>query len=324
MSRKRDEFIPLGDVAETVELSGDRALASRAVAPRARRHFTRLDQVAQLVGVSEADPELGSIARLLALCSLPRTNPGNRTQYVRRNGPYTLVMSCASTVKLPYGPLPRLLLAWVTTEAVRTQNPVLVLEDSLSAFMRKLGLESSGGAGRIRLRNQMDRLFNAAVSLTYEDEHGKRFMSSTIAEGGEFWWNFKRPEERSLWESKIELGAKFFEEVIRHPVPLDMNILREIKRSSLGLDLYLWLTYRTFTLKAPLRLSWKALYRQFGVDPSKASDRVTVDNFRKDCLRELKKIKKAWPDLHYSTAKGALILSPSPPRIAPSQLRLVG
>ena len=89
----------------------------------------------------------GYIARLLALCSLPRTNPGNRTQYVRRNGPYTLVMSCASTVKLPYGPLPRLLLAWVTTEAVRTQSPVLVLEDSLSAFMRKLGLESSGGAG---------------------------------------------------------------------------------------------------------------------------------------------------------------------------------
>ena len=29
MSRKRDEFIPLGDVAEAVELSGDRALASR-------------------------------------------------------------------------------------------------------------------------------------------------------------------------------------------------------------------------------------------------------------------------------------------------------
>ena len=36
MSRKRDEFIPLSDVAEAVELSGDRALASRAVAPRGR------------------------------------------------------------------------------------------------------------------------------------------------------------------------------------------------------------------------------------------------------------------------------------------------
>ena len=32
------------------------------------------------------------------------------------------------TAKLPYGPLPRLLLAYVTTEAVQTQSPVLVLE----------------------------------------------------------------------------------------------------------------------------------------------------------------------------------------------------
>ena len=45
--------------------------------------------------------------------------------------------------------------------------------------------------------------------------------------------------------------------------------------------------------------------------------------FRRDCLRELKKIKDAWPDLHYRTVKGALLLSPTPPRIAPSQLRLV-
>ena len=27
------------------------------------------------------------------------------------------------------------------------------------------------------------------------------------------------------WESKIELGEKFFNEIIRHPLPLDMNIL---------------------------------------------------------------------------------------------------
>ena len=96
-----------------------------------------------------------------------------------------------------------------------------------------------------------------------------------------------------------------------------------MKRSPLGLDLYLWLTYRTFGLKRPLRLTWPLLYRQFDVDPSRSNDKFTVRDFRSDCLRELKKIKKAWPDLHYSTAKGALILSPSPPRIAPSQLRLV-
>ena len=90
-----------------------------------------------------------------------------------------------------------------------------------------------------------------------------------------------------------------------------MNILKVLKRSSLGLDLYLWLTYRTFTLHAPLRLSWSRLYHQFGVNPANGGNRVTVDNFRKDCLRELIKIKTAWPDLNYAAAQGVLVVSPS-------------
>ena len=111
MPRERGGFVPLSDVAGAVELPGDRALTHRAASSPARRHFTRLDQVTQLVNASEADAELGYMARLLALCSLPRTNPGNRLRYVRRNGPYTLIMTATGTTeKLPYGNLPRLLL----------------------------------------------------------------------------------------------------------------------------------------------------------------------------------------------------------------------
>ena len=62
--------------------------------------------------------------------------------------------------------------------------------------------------------------------------------------------------ERVLWDSKIRLGEDFFNEIISHPVPLNMNTLTALKRSPLGLDLYLWLTYRTFTLRASQRLSW--------------------------------------------------------------------
>ena len=65
--------------------------------------------------------------------------------------------------------------------------------------------------------------------------------------------------------------------------------------------------YRTFPLRAPLRLSWPTLYRQFGVDPAKASDKRTVQNFRSEVLQELVKIKLAWPKLNYSTAKSLLI-----------------
>ncbi len=97
-----------------------------------------------------------------------------------------------------------------------------------------------------------------------------------------------------------------------------------LKRSSLGLDLYLWLTYRTFTLKNMLAIPWPGLYRQFGADPSKANDKLVVNDFRKDCLRELKKIKAAWPGLKYGTAKGVLILAASKPAIpAVSGPRLV-
>ena len=314
MQRQRGDLVPIGDALSGM---GGPVQTLRDATPQAVHHFTRFDQVNQLVSASEADPDLGFMARLMALCSLPRTNPGNRKEYVRRNGPYALVMTAGGLNKLPFGNLPRLLLAWVCTEAVRTQSRELVLGTSLSEFMGKLDMAPVGGA-RTRLRNQMDRLFCAHVQLIYEDQHGKQFVSSAIADRGEFWWDPKRPDERMLWESKIYLGEAFFNEIIRHPVPLDMNTLKALKRSPLGLDWYLWLTYRTFALKRPLRLSWASLYRQFGANPAQAGDKNTVNNFRTKCLRELKKIKLAWPELNYTTAQGVLILHPSTPSIAPS------
>ena len=73
--------------------------------------------------------------------------------------------------------------------------------------------------------------------MVYEDEHGEQFVSSAIADRGAFWWNERKHDQPSLWESKIYLGEAFFNEIINHPVPLDMNILKALKRSALGLDI---------------------------------------------------------------------------------------
>ena len=81
MQRQRGELVPIGD-----------ALADLGGPVKAMHHYTQADQVNQLVGASEADPDLGFMARLMALCSLPRTNPGNRHQYKRVNGPFKLIM----------------------------------------------------------------------------------------------------------------------------------------------------------------------------------------------------------------------------------------
>ena len=124
--------------------------------------------------------------------------------------------------RLPFGNLPRLLLAWVCSEAVRTQSRDLVLGRSLYEFMHKLGMEDRSGGRhgeRARLKNQMDRLFTSSAQLVYAADDHKVVVSSFVAERAEFWWNTKRPEAPSLWESKIELGERFFQEIIAHPIP---------------------------------------------------------------------------------------------------------
>ena len=118
MARIRNGLVPIGEVFS--DLDGP-VKEIREASPQARHHFTQADQVNQLVSASEADADLGFMARLMALCCLPRANPGNRHQYKRVNGPFKLIMVAGADNKLPFGNLPRLLLAWVCTEAVRTK-----------------------------------------------------------------------------------------------------------------------------------------------------------------------------------------------------------
>ena len=214
MQRQRGELVPIG---EAFGVLGGPVKAIRDASPQTRRGFTVADQVHQLVSASEADPDRGFMARVMALCSLPRTNPGNRTQYKRVNGPFTLYMQSGVDTKLPFGNLPRLLMAWVSTEAVQTQSRVLCLGRSLSDFMRTLGVYDSSGLTQTRLRNQMKRLFGCTVTMIYEEPGGFARISSFVADKHEFWWNERKPDEPSLWQSKIELGREVFQR--DHPAP---------------------------------------------------------------------------------------------------------
>lgn len=299
----------------------------KALTPQARHHRKTADQINELLDVRDGNPDIGFMTRLLTLCSLPRTDPGERLQYIRKNGPYTLGLVAGVENKLPYGNLPRLLLAWVCTEAVRTQSRDLHLGHSLAEFMRELGINSDSGGSRgarTLLRTQIDRLFNAHVQLVYETPGRKSTVSSTVADRTDLWWDYKSPTQDTLWQSSVRLGESLFEEIIKNRVPLDMRILKAMRRSSLGLDLYLWLSYKTYTLyaqsKKPERLNWHVLYRQFGSDPANWNDKRIVDAFRTDVLREMKKLKLCWPTLDYATPKGFLEVRACVPSITPQTL----
>ena len=76
MQRKRGELVPIGEVVS--DLDGP-VQAIRDTSPQALHHFTQADQVNQLVSASEADTDLGFMARMMALCSLPQSNPATGT-----------------------------------------------------------------------------------------------------------------------------------------------------------------------------------------------------------------------------------------------------
>ena len=80
----------------------------------------------------------------------------------------------------------------------------------------------------------MHRLFGCTVQLIYEDANSKPFIASLIADRGEFWWNERKPDEPLLFDSEIELGEKFFNEIIRRSVPLDMNTLTALQTLHVG------------------------------------------------------------------------------------------
>lgn len=291
-------------------------------------HFNSYKQLNALSSIGDdASPDMGFMNRLLTLCSLPRTDPGSRPQYKRQNGPYKLVMIAGGDNKLPFGNLPRLLLAWVCTEAVRTGERRLNLGSSLASFMHQLGIMSDSGGSRgdrTRLKAQIDRLFNCHIDLIYEDRGVKISTGGRVARTTALWWDYHHPNQQSLWKSWLELGEELFNEIIEHPIPIDMRILKAMRRSSLGLDVYMWISYKSYLLysqkKKPERLPWELLYIQFGAEPSLVNDKDSVQNFRKDMIRELRKLKLCWPALDFATPQGCLELRPCPPSISPKAL----
>jgi hypothetical protein len=171
------------------------------------------------------------------------------------------------------------------------------------------------------MKEQIDRLFNCHIDLIYEGRDVKISTGGRVASKAALWWEYTNTKQGDLRHSWVELGEGLFNEIVACPVPIDLRILKAMRRSSLGLDLYTWLSYKTFSLysqgKQPERLSWTRLYAQFGAAPERSGDKYVVRNFRRDFLRELIKLKLSWPTLAYSAPKGFLEVRPSLPSIAP-------
>nr|WP_255456565.1 replication protein RepA [Polaromonas sp. H8N]AWD72262.1 replication initiation protein [Polaromonas sp. H8N] len=264
----------------------------------------------QALAIEDADARdagaLGFMARAMVQATLPhRKVEGN--EFVRRNGAFTLSLMAPAKIGLPYGSVPRLLLAWVTTEAVKTQSKDLELGGSMAAFMAELGMTSTGGTnGTItRLKNQTRRLFNSTVSATYQDGDRTADIGYRLADKTVLWWHAKEPEQTGLWQSSITLSDAFFREVVDRPIPVDMRAIKALKQSAMALDIYMTLTYRMSYLKKPTLIQWPSLAFQLGSDYSRVRD------FKAAFIQELNKVMLVYSGVRVEVMEEGLHIKPS-------------
>ena len=257
---------------------------------------------------------LGYMARVMVQATMPHRK-FNGDVFERKNGSFSLAMIAHPGIGLPYGTYPRLVLSWLTTEAVRTKTPVLVLGPTLSGFMNQLGLIPAGGRwGTIySLRDRMKRLLTCAVSCVYGDETLDAGERIQIARKFQLWWDPKRPEQAALWDSTITLSRDFFEEIVDRPVPIDLRALQTVKHSSMALDIYCWLTYRFSYLKKKTEIPWPALQAQFGAGYPETAQGCR--DFKKNFLKQLQSVLMVYPEAKVADGLYGLLLRPSKPHI---------
>ncbi len=271
------------------------------------------------IGHGDQKPDTGYMARMMMQAVIPHS-PTDKKESGIINGNYKIIIQAGPGEQLPSGSVPRLLLVWVITEAVKTKDRHLILGSSLAEFMEKLDLVPTGGRwGTItRLRTQARRLFMSRVAFIYDEGEDGNYAADPIqfADKVRIFWKPSTTDamQGDLEGHQIVLSEPFYNQVIERPFPVDMNILRKLTKSPLGIDLYVWLTYRVSYLKQPVSISWKGLHAQFGATYN--SNKSGRDNFTRAVKRELKKIKIAWPDLQYDTPRGRLRLFPSQPSIS--------
>jgi Plasmid encoded RepA protein len=253
---------------------------------------------------------LGFMARAMALATLPhRKVEGSHFQRV--NGNYTLTLLAPPEPGLPYGSIPRLLIAWLSTEAIKTQSRELELGDSMSGFMRELGLVPTGGRwGSItRLKDQTNRLFCSAISAYYNDKQKRAEMGYRVADSSILWWDPKQPDQKTLWKSSVTISEPFYREIVNYPIPVDLRVLKALKQSPLALDIYVWLTYRMSYLSKPTTIPWEVLSMQFG------SNYAAIRDFRAHFNKELKRVVTLYPEADAMPTDHGLALKPSLPHV---------
>ena len=257
---------------------------------------------------------------VLCQTCLPYRDPGDATSWERRNGRVSLNIEALSVLNpetservrlgLPFGPKPRLLLMHINTEAIRTQSRRIHVGDSMTAFVRSIGLDPNGRTINT-VKGQMARLAACMIQLgAVVDSNRSINVDSKIIQRFDLWYP-KDQHQRVLWSSYVELAGDYFEDLLTHAVPLDEAAIARLSGHAMALDVYTWLAQRLHRVNVGdgQLVPWPALKMQFGWNYTR------VRAFREKFTEALALVAVAYPRARIEVSGKGLTLRNSPPPV---------
>jgi Plasmid encoded RepA protein len=214
-------------------------------------------------------------------------------------------------IGLPFGPKPRLIMAYLNGEALRTKSPEIETDATLTAFVKRLlGYDPNGFEIR-SFRDQLGRLSAANFRIAMVSaEDRMRLVQTHIVSEFEIWGSDER--QRVLWPSVVRLSWEYYDSLTRHAVPLDERAIGALSHSAMALDLYAWLAQRLHRIPKPHRqlVPWVSLKEQFGHGYG------AMFKFRQVFLQALRQVLVGYEAAKIEVNGKGLVLHTSPPPVA--------
>jgi hypothetical protein len=278
--------------------------------------------VSRSAEIMDAPPE-EIVYQHTVLCQtcLPYRNQGAQTVWEKEQGRVALRVEAGAArnpdtqewtqLGLPFGAKPRLVLMHLNAQAIKTQSPVIEVEDSLTAFAKNILGYAPNGPKIRTVKDQLSRLSAATIRLATDNAHGRAFQINTqIVTAFDLWFP-KDERQRVLWPSTVRLSEEYFQSLAQHAVPLDERAISALSHSAMALDIYAWLAQRLHRIafgKSQF-IPWKALKDQFGFNHKH------IRKFRQVFLKALGQVHSQYRGARIGIDDRGLTLHHSPPPI---------
>ena len=254
--------------------------------------------------------DVGYTSKLFVQALFPYRKTDNKER-VLQNGDGKIVIY--SGEGLPYGKYPRLIMAYIITRTVENAGRLkegkinheealhIPLGRSMNQFLQAIGIGQRGTGGSkgtlTIVREQLLRLADSRITVKSDDGIRARGKHTQIVDDWDLWFDTRDPNQGSFIESYLKLTPQFFKHIAESPIPIDLNVLRELNKPR-AMDLYIWLTVKQYWLAKNNReaytFTWDMIAANFATKQLHSSD--ARKNFRKEIKKAILELTTAWPN----------------------------